>query len=472
MLDGVLRRRRPLDEQLDDQAIGLARWPSATARWSAIWSARCCAGSARCGICSAAISIAACRPTRRGSKPRCCSAPRRSCCLDVPDHAAVDLSVRLVQADRRATRYAGLVNAVLRRVARDGAQQLAGIDTAPLDTPDWLMPRWIEDLRRGPGARHRGRQPPGAGARSLGEGRSGRLGRTARRPRAADRLGARRGARAGAAAAGLRRGRLVGAGRRRGAAGAAARRRARPHGRRPLRRARRQDRAARRRRRARHRGRPRAQAARAAAAKSGAPRSRRRDRRRRRHRNGAAGRSTPCCSMRRARRPARSGAIPTFPGSSARAISRRSRPCSGGCWPSAVDCVKPGGTLVYCTCSLEPEEGIDMVRNSARGEPRACAGPIAGGEVSGQDDWLTPEGDLRTLPCHWPIPIRAWPASTASMPPVSQGFEELTAVGRPPALRYLAGSCSGSRLVSHCSTRVCRRRNQGTPQRMILVWWI
>ena len=40
--------------------------------------------------------------------------------LDVPDHAAVDLSVRLAQADRHASRYSGLVNAVLRRLARDG----------------------------------------------------------------------------------------------------------------------------------------------------------------------------------------------------------------------------------------------------------------------------------------------------------------------------------------------------------------
>ena len=39
--------------------------------------------------------------------------------LDVPDHAAVDLAVRLAQADRRAARYRGLVNAVLRRVARN-----------------------------------------------------------------------------------------------------------------------------------------------------------------------------------------------------------------------------------------------------------------------------------------------------------------------------------------------------------------
>ena len=63
--------------------------------------------------------------------------------LDVPDHAAVDLAVRLVQADRHAARYAGLVNAVLRRIAREGAERLAALDAAALDTPEWLMARWI-----------------------------------------------------------------------------------------------------------------------------------------------------------------------------------------------------------------------------------------------------------------------------------------------------------------------------------------
>ncbi len=62
--------------------------------------------------------------------------------LDVPNHAAVDLSVRLVQADRRAGRYAGLVNAVLRRIAQAGGERLAGTDTLALDVPDWLLRRW------------------------------------------------------------------------------------------------------------------------------------------------------------------------------------------------------------------------------------------------------------------------------------------------------------------------------------------
>jgi len=60
--------------------------------------------------------------------------------LDVPDHAAVDLSVRLAQADRRAARYAGLINAVLRRVAQSRASVTA--DNVPRDTPDWLLARW------------------------------------------------------------------------------------------------------------------------------------------------------------------------------------------------------------------------------------------------------------------------------------------------------------------------------------------
>jgi 16S rRNA (cytosine967-C5)-methyltransferase len=63
--------------------------------------------------------------------------------LDVPDHAAVDLSVRLVQADRRGGHYAGLVNAVLRRVAQHGPQRLADADAVVLDTPDWLLARWV-----------------------------------------------------------------------------------------------------------------------------------------------------------------------------------------------------------------------------------------------------------------------------------------------------------------------------------------
>ncbi|MEX0590711.1 MAG: transcription antitermination factor NusB [Xanthobacteraceae bacterium] len=60
--------------------------------------------------------------------------------LDVPDHAAVDLSVRLASEPRNA-RYAGLANAVLRRVTREGKERLARLDPL-IDTPLWLLDRW------------------------------------------------------------------------------------------------------------------------------------------------------------------------------------------------------------------------------------------------------------------------------------------------------------------------------------------
>src|SRR3954471_12341723 len=63
--------------------------------------------------------------------------------MEVPDHAAVDLSVRLVQSDRRAAKYAGLVNAVLRRCAREGEGLIDEVKAAALDLPPWLMARWI-----------------------------------------------------------------------------------------------------------------------------------------------------------------------------------------------------------------------------------------------------------------------------------------------------------------------------------------
>jgi 16S rRNA (cytosine967-C5)-methyltransferase len=63
--------------------------------------------------------------------------------LKTPPHAAIDLAVRLAQYDSRAKRYAKLVNAVLRRVAIDGEAIAAGLDAARVNTPDWLWSRWV-----------------------------------------------------------------------------------------------------------------------------------------------------------------------------------------------------------------------------------------------------------------------------------------------------------------------------------------
>ncbi|MCB8819053.1 16S rRNA (cytosine(967)-C(5))-methyltransferase RsmB [Microvirga rosea] len=61
--------------------------------------------------------------------------------LDVPDHAAVDTAVQLAQDDHRLRHAGGLINAVLRRVARERDAILAAQDPW-LDTPDWLERRW------------------------------------------------------------------------------------------------------------------------------------------------------------------------------------------------------------------------------------------------------------------------------------------------------------------------------------------
>src|SRR5215475_5214339 len=64
--------------------------------------------------------------------------------LKTPPHAAIDLAVRLAQWDSRALRYDKLVNAVLRRVAKEGDGIAASLDAARINTPDWLWVRWVQ----------------------------------------------------------------------------------------------------------------------------------------------------------------------------------------------------------------------------------------------------------------------------------------------------------------------------------------
>ena len=68
----------------------------------------------------------------------------------------------------------------------------------------------------------------------------------------------------------------------------------------------------------------------------------------------------------------------------------------------AVALLKPGGTLVYCTCSLEPEEGERAVAALLATESGVRRAPVDAGEVAGLAEIVTADGDLRTLPCHLP----------------------------------------------------------------------
>jgi len=70
----------------------------------------------------------------------------------------------------------------------------------------------------------------------------------------------------------------------------------------------------------------------------------------------------------------------------------------------AVTLTRPGGTLVYCTCSLEPEECEGQISALLARTPGLVRRPVASDEIGSQPAFVTTAGDLRTLPCHWPDP--------------------------------------------------------------------
>ena len=67
---------------------------------------------------------------------------------------------------------------------------------------------------------------------------------------------------------------------------------------------------------------------------------------------------------------------------------------------SAARRVKPGGLLVYCVCSLEPEEGEAQVAAFLKVTPSMVRDPITLGEGGAPEASLLPTGDLRILPHH------------------------------------------------------------------------
>ena len=145
ILDGVLHKHRTLDDQLDGAAAhpGLKTLPD---RDRALMRRLVATILRRLGTLGHVLS----RLLDRGiptDAPRAQSAlligAAQILWMDVPDHAAVDLSVRLVQSDRRAAKYAGLVNAVLRRCAREGQPLIDEVKSQTLDVPPWLISRWI-----------------------------------------------------------------------------------------------------------------------------------------------------------------------------------------------------------------------------------------------------------------------------------------------------------------------------------------
>jgi len=68
----------------------------------------------------------------------------------------------------------------------------------------------------------------------------------------------------------------------------------------------------------------------------------------------------------------------------------------------AAALLRPGGRLVYCTCSLEPEEGEAQIAAFLRRNPDFKRAPIEPGAEPIPPEFVDDDGDLRTLPTHWP----------------------------------------------------------------------
>jgi len=139
ILSAVLRHRRPLDSQLEGLK-SLSSRDAAFARALASETLR------HLGALDAVIRqfvVKAPPPHKAGGASEILLLGTcELLVLKIADHAAVDGANRLAAADPKAVHFKPLINAVLRRIAREGAEALAGLDRVRLSTPDWLWQRW------------------------------------------------------------------------------------------------------------------------------------------------------------------------------------------------------------------------------------------------------------------------------------------------------------------------------------------
>ncbi|MGZ9104561.1 MAG: RsmB/NOP family class I SAM-dependent RNA methyltransferase [Rhodoplanes sp.] len=405
IVEGVLHRGRALDEQLDGPSAypGLALLAE---RDRALVRRIVATALRRLGTLRSLI--AGCLD--RGLPP---NTPRLESALlvgaaqilflDIPDHAAVDLSVRLAQADRRCSRYAGLVNAVLRRITRSSAELAAGLDPATLDTPAWLLDRWVRHygeataraiasahasepaldltVKADPeqwAARLRGRVLPTGSVRTVTAGSVALL------------PGYAEGAWWVQDAAAALPVRLLGDIRGRSVADLCA-----APGGKTL------------------------QLALAGAEVTAVDRldarmARLRDNLRRVDlaatlvvadvETWEAGPfdavllDAPCSATGTIRR------HPDIPWRKTEADIAQLSAFQARLLERAIGLTRPGGPLVFCTCSLEPEEGEGLIAAALDRDPRIRRKPIDPAEIAGIAEFVTPQGDLRTLPCQWSDP--------------------------------------------------------------------
>jgi 16S rRNA (cytosine967-C5)-methyltransferase len=324
--------------------------------------------------------------------------------MDVPDHAAVDLSVRLVQSDRRAAKYAGLVNAVLRRCAREGAGLVEEMKSQTLDVPAWLLARWSAHygeatakamalalahepslditVKAGPeqwASRLHGEALPTGSVRTLLQGSVTMLPGFAEGQWWVQDAAAALPARLFGDVAGKRIADLCAAPGGKTAQLVHAGARVIALDRSPVRMARLSDNLVR-------------LGLQAEAVVADANE----------WQGGNDGGfdgilvDAPCSSTGTIRR------HPDVAWLRQEADIAALTSLQKRLLQKAVSLLKPGGTLVYCTCSLEREEGEAVIAALLANEPGVRRIPIEAGEVAGLTEILNADGDLRTLPCHLP----------------------------------------------------------------------
>ena len=75
---------------------------------------------------------------------------------------------------------------------------------------------------------------------------------------------------------------------------------------------------------------------------------------------------------------------------------------------NAVSLLKPGGTLVYSTCSLEPVEGEAQVAALIARNPAIKIDPITPDEPFCDTAWAKSSGVLRTFPFELQLESPEW----------------------------------------------------------------
>ena len=56
--------------------------------------------------------------------------------------------------------------------------------------------------------------------------------------------------------------------------------------------------------------------------------------------------------------------------------------------------------MVYCSCSLQPVEGVDRIESLIGTGAPVTRIPVTPDDVGGLADVVSADGDLRSLPCH------------------------------------------------------------------------